>query len=200
MIKIILFDVDGVIIPKKRRFSSNFSREFKVPIEKLSQFFENEFQLCLVGKADLKHEIKKYLEEWNWKKSVDELLLYWFNNEKETDKNVLKNVKELKNLGIKCFLSTNNEKYRADYLLKNIGLEQYFNGIFSSSRVGYLKPQQEFWQTIYDELGETDKKSILCIDDDKENIKSAKKFGFQAEFYDDFDNYKNKINDYINKK
>ena len=59
MIKTILFDVDGVVIPKKRRFSTNFSREFNVPIEKLSQFFENEFQLCLVGKADLKKEIKK---------------------------------------------------------------------------------------------------------------------------------------------
>ena len=110
MIKTVLFDVDGVIIPKKRRFSSNFSREFNVPIEKLSKFFENEFQLCLVGKADLKKEIKNYLKHWNWEKSIDELLKYWFENESKVDKKLLNNINNLRSRGIKCFLSTNSGK------------------------------------------------------------------------------------------
>ena len=202
MVKIILFDVDGVIIPNKRRFSSNFSKEFNVPIEKLSQFFENEFQLCLVGKADLKKEVQKYFKHWNWKNSADELLAYWFDNEKEVDQNILENIKNLRSLGIKCFLSTNNERYRTDYILKNIGLEKYFDGIFSSGHIGHQKPQQNFWQAVYDKLGKPDKQSILCLDDDKINIESAKEFGFLTELYTDFNEYKNKIKKYTkeNKK
>ena len=200
MIKIILFDVDGVIIPHKRRFSSNFSKEFNVPIEKLSQFFENEFQLCLIGKADLKKEIKKYFKHWNWEKSADELLEYWFDNENEIDKKILESIKNLRDQGIKCFLSTNNEKYRADYILKNISLEKHFDGIFASGHIGHQKPQQNFWQAIYDMLGKPSKQSVLCWDDDEKNIESAKKFGFQAELYTNYNDYKNKIKKYTNKK
>ncbi len=80
MIKIVVFDVDGIVIRREMYFSQRFSREFGVPIEEILPFFENEFQLCLTGKADLKKEISKYFGRWGWKKSIDELFSYWFSN------------------------------------------------------------------------------------------------------------------------
>ena len=197
MIKTVLFDIDGVVVLKKIRFSQRFSNDFGIPIEEVLPFFENEFGLCLIGKADLKEELKKYLARWNWQKTADELLEYWLSLENAVSEKIIDSVKKLRASGIKCFLNTNNEKYRVKYLLENIGLKKYFDGIFSSGEIGYTKSQQEFWQTVYSRLGTPDKKTVLVWDDDEKNIQSAKNFGFLAEPYTDFNNYKNKINNII---
>lgn len=61
-IKAVLFDIDGVIL-EKNPFSKRLSQKFNVPMEKISPFFQQEFKLCSVGRADLKEEVKKYLAD-----------------------------------------------------------------------------------------------------------------------------------------
>ncbi len=186
---VILFDTDGVIIQREMYFSQRFSEEFGVPLEKILPFFKQEYQLCIVGKADIRVELKKYVKEWGWEKSVDELLTYWFLHESRIDERMLAEVKVLRSNGVKCYLHTNNEKYRSEYLFEKVGLKKYFDGVFSSAEFGFKKPQKEFWSAIYDYLGEPDKRGVLVWDNEEENIQSAKSFGFQAEFYAGFDSY-----------
>ena len=190
MIKIIIFDTDGVLIHHEMYFSQRFSKEFGIPMDDVLQFFKNEFQLCLVGKADLKEELAKYFPKWKWERTVDELLAFWFENENNVDKRILENVTSLRKNGIRCYLDTNNEKYRVKYLFEDMGLKNYFDGSFSSAELGYLKPQQEFWAMIHEHLGHPDKKNVLVWDDDEKNVESAKFFGFNSEFYSTFDGYK----------
>jgi len=197
MITTILFDIYGMIVFRKIRFSQRFSEEFRVPIEKLTPFFRNEFQLCLTGKADLKNELKKHLLEWGWKESTEKLLQYWFEHDKDIEGGILDSVEKLRKNRIKCFLNTQNEKYITHYAFETLGLKKYFDGIFSTNKIGYTKSQKEYWQKIYEKLGKPNKKSVLCWDDEEKNIQSAKNFGFLAELYTDFNNYKNKINDII---
>ena len=193
MIKTVVFDTDGMVIQREMYFSQRFSKEFGVPMEKVLPFFENEFQLCLVGKADLKEELAKYLSQWNWKKSVEELLSYWFANESNLDKKMLESVKNLRSKGIGCYLNTNNEKYRVQYLFENLDLKKIFDGVFSSAELGFLKPQPEFWSAIHERLGKPDKSEVLVWDDDEENVESAKNFGFHSESYSDYDAYENRM-------
>ena len=187
-----------MVIKREMRFSIRYSKEFGVPVDKIIPFFQNEFQLCLIGKADLKEEIQKYLKSWHWKGTTDELLNYWFSNEKNVNKEMLDNIHELKSLGIKCFISTQNEKYIVDYVLNSIGLKQYFDRIFATSEIGHLKSDQKFWQSIYEQLGNPDKKTILCWDDNEEFVKMAKDAGLLAEHYTNFEDYKNKTKKYLN--
>ena len=94
MIKYFLFDADGVVIKKRTKpFSVRFSEDYGVSADLVSEFYKNEYQLCAVGKADLKTAIVKYLSRWNWTKSVDELLEYWFDAERELDNNVVSLIK-----------------------------------------------------------------------------------------------------------
>jgi putative hydrolase of the HAD superfamily len=189
VIKTIIFDTDGMVIRGEMYFSERLSKNFGIPPEKVIPFFKNEFQLCLTNKADLKEELKKYLPQWKWGKSVDVLLEYWFKNETAIDKQVIESIMDLRNKGIKCYLGTNNEKYRMQYLINKLGLGNFFDGIFSSAHIGYLKPQQEFWQSIYEQLGKPNKEEILVWDNDEKNITSAENFGFQAKLYADFKTY-----------
>lgn len=187
-----------MIIKNETIFSENLSRDFGVPNEKILPFFKNEFQNCIIGKADVKEEVKKYLNDWNWTGTIDELLLYWFEHENNVDRKIIDSVNMLQEKGTKCFVATNNEKYRTEYLASTLGLSTYFTKIFSSSSIGYKKPQPEFWQSIFEQLPGLQKEEILVIDDDKENIASAQKFGFQIELYTDFDTYMNFVKIHIN--
>lgn len=177
--------------------SEYFAKDWNIPLEKITSFFKNEFQLCKIGKADTKESLKKYFPLWEWKGSTDEFLDYWFKFDSNLNQEMLANIKELKIRGIKCYLATNNEKYRTKYFENVLNFKNIFDGIFSTCNIGYSKSQQKFWQTIYNQFGMPDKKSVLCWDNDEKNIKAAKNFGFSAELYTSFNDYKNKINKYI---
>lgn len=185
--KSIIFDADGMVLQNKTGiFSSRLHHIYGVPQEKIFLFFQNEFQKCLIGKADLKQEIQKYLPEWNWNQSVDDLLQFWFENESFVDQNILHCIQNLQSQGIACYLATNNEKYRTQFLLENLHLKNYFQTVFSSSNLGYKKPQPEFWETILQLLSPLKKTDILVWDDDSQNVLSARMCGFPAELYTDF--------------
>ena len=196
MIKFVIFDTDGMVVHRKMRFSQRFSEEFNIPKEKILTFFENEFQPCLIGKADLKNEIQKYLIEWKWNKSTEEFLQYWFESENNISKEIIEIAQRLRADGIKCFLSTNNEKYRVDYLFNRLGLNKYFDGIFYSAKIEYMKQDERFWQEVLKQLKTSDKKSVLCWDDEQRKLEAAKKFGFITELYTNLNEFKNKIKKY----
>jgi putative hydrolase of the HAD superfamily len=199
MIKIIIFDADGMVLKREVLPSEIFAKDLNIPVEKILIFFKNEFQLCKTGKADIKDVLQKYLPAWGWKKSTDEFLDYWFKLDSALDEKMVKSIQDLRSKGIKCYLATNNEKYRVKYFTNVLGFKNIFDGIFSSDKIGYQKAQQEFWQTVYKELKSPSKESVLCWDNDEEKIKTIKKFGFLAEKYSDYKEYKNKINYYLEK-
>jgi putative hydrolase of the HAD superfamily len=196
MIKTLFCDCDGVVVTRESRFGDRFSRDFNVSKEKLLPFFQNEFVRCEMGQADLKEELKKYLPTWGWTKSVDELLHYWFFHEGQIDKDVVSYIQSLRAQGIHCCLTTNNEKYRTDYLYYNLALGSVFDEFLSSCTVGYLKPQPEYWQKIYrDDYG--NKREILVIDDNPAFVESARKFGFYGHDYKGLEGMQQAVEDLL---
>lgn len=188
MIKAIIFDSDGMTNCAEK-FSVRFSRDFNIPYEQILPFFLNEFKGCLVGKADLKDVIKPYLIKWNWQKSVDELLNYWFSGEVNVDTRVMEVIGMLKQKSIKCYLATNQEKYRTDYMVEQMNYKKIFDAIFSSAEIGYKKPQPEFFQVVLEKIGNPPKNEIMFWDDDQENVDGAKAFGLQSYLYTGFDSF-----------
>jgi len=167
MTSAIIFDADGMLIHGER-FSNRLERDFGIGTDIASEFFGNEFQECLVGKADLKEELAKYVDKWNWDKGVDALIEYWFDDEHNVvDEKFKQIIKDLREKDIKCYLATNNEKYRTDYLTDKRGLGEWFDKIFSSAYIGYKKPDPEFFQSILDESGVIEKINITYWDDDE---------------------------------
>ncbi len=184
MIKAVVFDADGVIVHGER-FTERFARDHGIQLKNTQPFFEGVFQDCLAGKADLKKELKKHLGEWGWAGSVDELMKFWF-SEDRLDERFFPLIDGLRKKGIRCYLATNNEKYRTDYLLKEKGLGRRFDAVFSSCSVGSKKPEPEFFAHILDKLDGITKEEVLFVDDDPENTAGAERFGFPTETYGEF--------------
>lgn len=187
--KILLLDMDGLVILRDKVFSVRISEKLNIPLNDVLPFFKNEFQLCLVGKADLKEELKKYILKWGWKDSMEDLLKFWFEGEKDVNKELLGKVSELRHDGYKVYLATNNEKYRVDFLWNSVGLKKYFDGIFSSAELGFKKPNPQFYLEVLTILKLIPEDAIF-FDDDEENVASAKEVGIEARLYSGINDFK----------
>jgi putative hydrolase of the HAD superfamily len=195
MIKTILLDADGVII-NGELFSNVLKRDYGLTKEDTTDFFKGKFLDCLIGKADLKKEIEPFLKIWKINKSVDDFLKYWFESENKINEQLINYINEIKEKGINCYIATNQEKYRTEYLLKQMGFSKIFNKVFSSAQLGYRKPDENFYLSIIDRL-KVDKDEIVFWDNSLTHIEAAKQFGIQAELYSNFDHFKNKMNQYF---
>ena len=184
MIKVVLFDADGVALVKHGYFSDRLSSDYRIPTEKIVPFFKNEFRTCQLGKADLKHELAKYLTNWNWNKSVDEFLDYWFRTDTITDEEVLVRVQQFRTKGIKCYLVTDQEKYRAEYIRKNLGFDSKFDDCFFSYEVGYSKADPEFFRSVLNRL-DARPEEVLYFDDEEKNVQNALSLDITAKLYSD---------------
>ncbi|MBI4138024.1 MAG: HAD-IA family hydrolase [Candidatus Wildermuthbacteria bacterium] len=192
MIKVLIFDADGVLI-NSERFSKRLAREYGISTEKTTPFFAGVFNECLIGSADLKESIAPYLNEWGWEKSVEDFLNYWFSSEHSVDIELVNEIQKYREKGIKCFVATNQEKYRAQYMLGRMGFSESFDRLYASAHLGSKKPSLDFYEKIISELGGIKKEEILFWDDTEENITGAIECGIKAEVYISFNDFKKKM-------
>jgi putative hydrolase of the HAD superfamily len=188
--QVIIFDADGMVI-NGAMFSEYLEKKHSIPYALTLPFFEGIFQKCLIGQADLKKIIRPYLKKWGWQKNVDEFLQLWFETEDNIDQRMAEIIDNLKRKGLNCILATNQEKYRTAYMKNKMGFNKLFSQVFSSAEIGHKKPEEQFFQYILGSLKNTKKDKILFWDDQEKNIKGARKFGFKARLYKDFNSFEN---------
>lgn len=194
MIKAVLFDADGVVLQKrKKHFSQRLKEDYGIEAPK--SFFESVYPKIRIGQADLKNELAKRMRQWGWQRSADELLIYWFSTENKTNNQILNLVKKLRQRGIKCYLASDNSKYRANDVMKNV-LGEYFDGGFFSCFLGNTKEEKEFFKKVLKKIG-LKPREVLFVDDEKENAEVAKSIGINSFIYENFENFEKVLSDLL---
>lgn len=192
MIKVIIFDADGVLINAEYA-AVHLEREFGITQVQTNEFFKGVFYDCIVGKKDLKVELEPYLKKWGWKKSLNDFLDYWHTKEHVIDQPLIDYIQELREKGFLCCLATNQNRYRFAYMLKEMGFGEAFDRVYASDFLGHRKPDREFYAKILEDLEGIEKEEVLFWDDRLENVEAARQFGIQSELYTSFDEFENKM-------
>ena len=79
-------------------------------------------------------------------------------------------------------MATNQEKYRLEYMKKEMDFETTFDKIYSSNLIGFKKPSVEYYKYILDDKNENPG-NIIFYDDRQENVESSKSLGISAYLY-----------------
>lgn len=196
MINVILFDADGVLI-NGEMFSVELERKYGISHASTQPFYRGIFQDCLVGKQDLKQAIVPYLKEWGWPKSVQDYLDEWFVFEHKVNQELLDYIHDLRTQGIKCIVATNQEKYRAEYMLDKMGFGGSFDKLYASVHLGAQKPNVMFFERLIADLGEVNREEILFWDNSPTHISGAKQAGIHAELYTTYKDFVEKMKRYV---
>jgi len=188
-IQTILYDADGVLVVGDS-FKNHLEHDLHITPSMTGEFFGGAFNDCLRGQADLKTAIAPYLSRWGWRSSPAAFLDLWFDIEKQTNQQLLDHVQQLRKQGLKCYVATNQERYRTSYMKEFMMLEKYFDGIFASNQLGVCKPDQVFFQTILSQLQITDPTTVMFWDDMQVNVDAALSMNIDAHLYTSFDDYR----------
>ncbi|HEX8182616.1 MAG TPA: HAD family hydrolase [Candidatus Saccharimonadales bacterium] len=198
MTKCILFDADGVLTLPEDVFSIVYARSHALDPELFEDFFRNEWQSIVTGAKDLKEHMVANPELWQWEGSVDELLEYWFKTEDVRNEELLKIIADIKGRGIPCYLATDQEKYRAEYM-KNVMFKDLFSGYFVSAELGVTKTDSRFFELVLQKLGDDypDLKpnEVIFFDDSESKINTAKALGIDARLFKSNQQIKDLLNE-----
>ncbi len=176
MIKLCVFDMDGLLIDSERQMYSKTGYEVS---RQLDRPIDMDFLTAQMGgsfKAYEKHLLERYgadypLDEY-WK-------LYW---EKVDDMvyhtaiplrpGVEKILEYCKSSGIRMAIASSSKHYVIDNCLKNSGIEGFFDYIVSAEDVKHTKPDPEIFLKAIAHFG-VDKKEALVFEDGHNGAQAA---------------------------
>lgn len=187
MYKVVLFDVDGVLILSPKLFSQQYCEKYGVDPQKQGQFYTTlEFKDASLGKYDLKDALRKYKDLWEWQGSPEELIEMWLEGENYPNQELLDVAAGLRQDGIKVYLATQQEKYRKQWL-ESVAFRDKLDGIFCSCDLGYNKHEDHFWKAVLERLQSQypgiQPAEIVYFDDKQSLVDKAQEFGIDANLY-----------------
>jgi len=193
--KIILFDVDWVLIELPYYFSEQLEREwYKNAKEIFNKFFLKYNKDITEWRKLIKKEILPYLEEIGWTESIDKFLEKQYLFESQfLNIEILEIIKNLREDWIKCYLATSQEKERWQYFLNKLNFRNLFDWYFISNEIWYRKENDEFWEKLLLSFWSIEFKEIYFFDDSKNNIEVAQRNWIKSFLYSDFEKFKEEL-------
>ena len=185
MQNVFLFDIDGVIIRLPSRYSLILeNRGYLNATKALDKFYTSDV-MCTTGKVDPLIYINTFLPEFGWLKGSEAFFDEKFEYESRyLDKILLEKIQDLRKTGKRCYLATDQNNYRKDYLLNKLDLKSKFDGWFVSAEIGYRKIENEYWEFVIARLKELYPgikcNEIVFVDDREENIIKAKEYSLKT--------------------
>ena len=183
-IQAVLFDADGVLqepVEGGREKIASLCGSGTPNEEFLMDFFKAETP-CLRGEADLAVTVAEVLKKWDSPFSVEQAIETHTKIVAVNDES-LDVVRAVRRSGVGAYLATNQHEYRAKYMSEVFGYADVFDGEFYSCRMGYMKPDTDYFYSILNSLSVPPER-LLFIDDRERNVAAAKSVGIHGVKYE----------------
>lgn len=191
--KIALFDADGVLTLPEEFFATVYAKENKLDPTPFNQFFKNDWADFVTGKKDLKEHIQDNPQFWQWTDDASNLLDHWFKVEDVRNTELLDFIDELRKNGVFCYLATDQEKYRTEYM-KSAMFKDRFDGYFVSCELGVTKNDPKFFELVLSKLSLAheglEPNDVVFYDDSQSKVDSARSLGIDGQLYQGVDQVK----------
>lgn len=191
---IILFDVDGVLIhgyhakPELRKcWDIDLEVEFGISRADFTNCFVRGVfeQEVLTGKQDLYSALKAVLPDIGYQDDPQILIDYWIKKDSNVNTGLIRYIDALSKLPeISLFIATNQEHRRARYLMEEVGFKNYFDDIFYSARVGYMKPDRKYYEHVEKLFGQQQEQQVILFDDNQDVVDGASRAGWEGHQFD----------------
>ena len=192
----VLFDADGVLTLPEEVFSVVYAKSHGLDIEPFEQFFRNDWHPIVIGQKDLKESISENPDLWQWPGSIDDLLAYWFKTEDVRNEELAQLIRELRDQGIPCYLATDQEKYRGEYM-QQVMFKDLFDGYFISAELGITKNEPKFFEIIIDTLRKAHPgllpEDIIFFDDSQSKVETAQSVGINGQLFESVEQVRNML-------
>ena len=188
MTRVVLFDVDGVLVhgyhsrPELQlRWDENLLADLGIDPEAFKdRFIYDVFvKKVLVGKIGLVEALDRVLPQLGYKGPTQRIVSYWLEHDSRLNVELIDVARRLKAAGVKLYIATNQEHLRADYLMQQVGLGAHVDGIIYSAALGYRKPDAQFFERAAAVAGAAPE-DIVLVDDTLANVEAARRNGWHA--------------------
>ncbi|MEM7370113.1 MAG: GNAT family N-acetyltransferase [Bacteroidota bacterium] len=190
---IFLFDYDGVLTHKKD-FVQSIADRYQLNVEAIRRSFAQYLQACLRGKGDLIQLLEGQLNNIGWAGSAQGLYDAIYKKDKQHNENMLQLIREDILDIFPAHLATNQDFHRCRVLAIESVIQELFVKIYCSADIGYAKPEQQYFEHIYADLLEEQpdlqKRQLVFIDDQKDNVDQAARIGLTAHHFQDLERFK----------
>jgi putative hydrolase of the HAD superfamily len=176
-LKLIAFDLEGVLLDSNAALLQ-IAKETQIEPSLLKKYIINHIKQLETGELDSIEFWSNFINYYELKKDPQQIFYSWVLNHKLLNNNWLM-AKKYKSMGYKLAICTNSWTGLVKIFIQNFPDLNIFDYIFDSTKIGYVKPQKEFFKFVENETnfkgGE-----ILLIDDSRENIEGAKRYGWRT--------------------
>lgn len=183
----ILFDADGVLTHPGEMFSAVYTRTYGLDIGPFDNFFGTQWSDFVTGKRDLKEHIAQHPELWQWPGTPDSLMEYWCESEDTPNREMLDLVQQIRQSGTRCYLATEQERYRGEYM-RDVMFRGMLDGYFISAEIGLKKSDPSFFLEILSSLNSDGYKlspqDIVFFDDSHTKVDAALEAGIDAHLFE----------------
>ena len=187
-ISCVLFDLGGVIVNWHNSWLiQDVSDEFQLQKEKLSKEYYKNLPKIATGKINEKelwNIIGKELKSKKLMNLNESLLDRIFQKHCSLNNSMINLSKELSQKGTTVGILSNTEPASYSVIEKLTSLD-HFEYKFLSYNIGYLKPNQEIYRHVIDNVPFL-KEELFFIDDLKTNVESARVEGIDSVQYTDY--------------
>lgn len=197
MIKYIIFDWGGVC--SYAHALKDFARDFaaktgkdKDEIERVFRELEYPYETGRITPAQFWTDLRRRL---GVDMPIEEIQAVMLHSCDLSDKEVLNLILELRKK-FKTILLSNNYEDLFAHTKKLYDLEKYFDFTFSSSSIGFKKPEREAYEHVLKTL-DAKPEEVVFIDNKEKNIVGANDLGIKTIHFKDAEQLKKELSQYL---